>query len=68
MESYFVHVCDGRTFKLRRRFIDVDKAKTRAIDIAKDLAQEEGWDEYWVVITDQNGAEIARMPVTKMRH
>jgi hypothetical protein len=53
---------------MRRRFIDVDKAKTRAIDIAKDLAQEEGWDEYWVVITDQNGAEIARMPVTKMRH
>jgi hypothetical protein len=61
-------VSDGHTFKLRRRFFDLENAKTHSINIAKELAQQDEWDGYWVFITDDKYAEIARMPITNAHY
>jgi hypothetical protein len=46
-----------------RRFCILEHAKTHDIVVAKEFAQNDDWEGYWVVITDECGAEIARVPV-----
>jgi hypothetical protein len=67
MERYFVHVSDGHTFELRRRFSELEDAKTHASIIANDLAQEDGWHGYCVIVTDVHGTEFQRVPVFESR-
>jgi hypothetical protein len=62
MEDDFRALSDGHTFKLRQRIFLLENAKTHAIVIAEDPAKEDEWEGYWVVVTDAQGIEIARVP------
>jgi hypothetical protein len=46
-----------------RQFSDRVDAKTHAIVVARELAQDDDYDGYSVVITDELGTEIARVPI-----
>ena len=67
MRRYFFHVVNSHkaTYqdKLGRRLIDVEHAKRHAAGIAKELDEEHGWDEHFVVIFDEEGNEIGRLPI-----
>jgi hypothetical protein len=66
MARYFFHVSDSDTFKdvVGRRFSDPEDAKAHAAVVAKELAQDNiNWRGYSVVVTDEHGTEIARVPI-----
>ena len=61
MEDDFRALNDGHTFKLRQRFFLLENAKTHAIVIAEDLAQEDEWEGYWVVQTGLSPDSLDRV-------
>ena len=71
MARYFVHIRDGdAVFKdeVGRRFSDPEDAKALAAIVARGLAQDEAWAGYFVIIVDEHGTEIARVPVKETQH
>jgi hypothetical protein len=63
---YFFHVSDHTTYKdeVGRSFSNVEIAKAHATDIARELAIEaEDFVGYSVCVTDDQGNEVARVPI-----
>ena len=46
-----------------QQFPNPENAKAHASRIAREIAQDEDWDGYSVVVVDEHGNEIARVPV-----
>jgi hypothetical protein len=65
MPRYFFHIANGKTFKddLGELFLGIAEAIAHAEDIAKALGEDAGWRGCSVVVEDENGAEIGRVPV-----
>jgi len=65
MPRYFFHIANGKTFKddLGELFLGIAEAMAHAADIAKALGEDPGWRGCSVVAENENGAEIARVPV-----
>ena len=66
MEHYFFHVTDDeRTFKddIGRLFGTPAAAEGHALIIASELAADDGWDGFSVVVEDKDEGEIARVPI-----
>jgi hypothetical protein len=70
MARYFFRVSNKHTFKFFKdeaglRFADPEAAKAHAAIVANELAQDDDWglEGYSVVVTDEHGTEIARVPV-----
>jgi hypothetical protein len=70
MARYFFNVSNKHTFNFfkdeaGRRFADPEDAKAHAVVVANELAQDDDWGlgGYSVVVTDEHGTEIARVPV-----
>lgn len=64
MPRYFFHVSNCDTYKdeVGRRFSGPDDAKAHAAVVARELAQDDDWNDYSVVVIDEHGTEIARVP------
>jgi len=67
MPRYFFHVSNGRTFKddWGEHYLATADAMAHAAKIAKELAEDGGWGGYLVVVEDEHGAEIGRVPVER---
>jgi hypothetical protein len=66
MERYYFHVTDGElTFgdEVGRTFATPAAAEGHAVIIATELASDEGWKGFSVVVTNQTGHEVARVPI-----
>ena len=46
-----------------QQFSDPERAKAHATRIAREIAQDDDWDGYSVVVVDEHGNEIARVPI-----
>jgi hypothetical protein len=63
---YFFHVSDGeRQIKdeVGRNFATPDAAKGHAAVIASELALDDEWEGYVVFVINEEGNEIARVPI-----
>jgi hypothetical protein len=49
-------------------FSSPDDAKAHAFVLARELAQDEGWHESFVLVTDDRGQEIIRVKIGRFRH
>ena len=67
MPRYFFHLTNGKTFKddLGELLLGIAEAMAHAADIAKDLGEDAGWHSYSVVVEDEQGMEIGRVPVKR---
>lgn len=66
MAHYYFHVSDGeRTFKdeVGRTFATPVEAEGHAVVIASELAAEDGWQGFSVIIETKEGCEITRVAV-----
>jgi hypothetical protein len=65
MPRYFFHIANGKTFKddLGELFVSTVEAMAHAADIAKALGEDAGRRACSVVVEDENGIEIGRVPV-----
>ena len=71
MTRYFFHVSNTHeTFTgvegkdpVGQAFSRPKDAKAHAARIAREIAQDDGWDGYAVVVVDERGNEIARVPI-----
>ena len=70
MTRYFFHVSNSPTFTdkagkdpIGQQFPDPEHTKAHATRIAREIAQDDDWDGYSVVVVDEHGNEIARVPI-----
>ena len=71
MTRYFFHVSNTHeTFTgvegkdpVGQAFSRPKDAKAHAARIAREIAQDDGWDGYAVVVVDERGNEFARVPI-----
>jgi hypothetical protein len=66
MDRYYFHITDGeRTFadEVGRTFATPAAAEGHAAIIATELANDEGSEGFSVVVKNQDGHEVARMPI-----
>ena len=70
MAHYFFHVGNGDTLtdqvgrdEVGERFSDPQNAKAYAGVVARELAEDDDWNGYAVVVVDEHGNEIARVPI-----
>jgi hypothetical protein len=66
MQRYYFHVTDGeRTFadEVGRTFATPAAAEGHAATIATELASDEGWEGFSVVVKNQDGHEVARVSI-----
>jgi hypothetical protein len=70
MVRYFFHVSNGNDFndqvgkdEVGYRFSDPEDAKAHAAVVARELAEDDDWDGYRVLVIDEHGNEIARVPI-----
>jgi hypothetical protein len=70
MTRYFFHVSDWDFYRdeVGRRFPSVEDAKAHAAVVADELAQDANGEGYSVIVVDEQGTEIARVPVKETRH
>ena len=70
MARYFFHVSDWDFYRdeVGRRFSDPEDAKAHAAVVARELAQDQNGEAYSVIVVDENGDEIARVPVRETKH
>jgi hypothetical protein len=71
MTRYFFCVSYSDTYEdeVGYRFSGNVDAKAHAELMAKELAEDDSnWKGYSVIVTDENGAEIARVPVSVTQH
>jgi hypothetical protein len=63
--ALFFHVSNSDTFKdeVGRLFSGPEEAKAHAAVVARELAEDDGWAGYSVVIVDEYGTEIARVHI-----
>ena len=63
---YFFHILrNDSIFKdeVGQIFSAVEDAKAQALVVARELAQDTGWEGFAVLIEDETGTEIARLPI-----
>jgi len=63
---YFFHVFrDDSIFKdeIGRSFSDVEDATAYAMVVASELTKDAGWEGFSVLIVDEIGNEVARLPI-----
>jgi hypothetical protein len=66
MQHYYFHITDGeRIFKdeVGRLFASPGTAQGHAVIIASELASDDGWDGFSVVVEDKDGGELTRVPI-----
>jgi uncharacterized protein DUF6894 len=70
MTRYFFHVSNCHTFTdeagkdpIGQQFSNPENAEAHATRIAREIAQDDDWDGYSVVVVDEHGNEIARVPI-----
>jgi hypothetical protein len=66
MQHYYFQITNGkRTFKdeVGRIFAGAAAAEGHAVIIASELASDDGWDGFSVVVEDKDGAEVTRVPI-----
>jgi hypothetical protein len=62
---YYFHVCNGEIYSDDKGscFPSEEEAIAYGSRVAHELSDEGGWRGYSIAITDENGGEIARLPV-----
>jgi hypothetical protein len=67
MPRFFFHVIDGSTLKDEdgENLPSIESARAHAARIANELAQEDGYGDFAVKVTDEQGNEVAYVPVGK---
>jgi hypothetical protein len=63
---YFVHIASGgRVFRdeAGRNFSAVDDVLVHAAVVARELADDAGWEGFSVLVLDESGNQIARLPI-----
>jgi Domain of unknown function (DUF6894) len=65
MARFFFHVKNGRTFKDEQGMdcSSLKVARAVAARIASDLSKDRNYEAFAVVVTDERGNEIARVPI-----
>ena len=66
MPHYYFHITAGtRTFKdqVGRIFGSSAAAEGHAVVIANELAADDGWEGFSVVVEDKDGGELTRVPI-----
>jgi hypothetical protein len=67
MARFFFHITNGITFKdeVGEDYSSLEEAMAEAAKIATDLAEDRVYDRYAVLVTDEHGNEVARVPIGK---
>jgi hypothetical protein len=66
MPHYYFHITAGtRTFRddVGRNFGNCAAAEGHAVVIASELAADDGWEGFSVVVEDNDGGEVIRVPI-----
>jgi hypothetical protein len=65
MENYHFIISDGRSFEHvgEWEYANSLAAEAHAIQIARELAQDDTWHGGWISVTDPRGNEFARVPI-----
>jgi hypothetical protein len=67
MARFFFHITNGIPFKdeVGEDYSSLEEAMAEAAKIATDLAEDRVYDRYAVLVTDEHGNEVARVPIGK---
>jgi hypothetical protein len=65
MPRFFFHVMNGSTFKdeVGTDYPSLEAARAHAARIASDLWEDRDYDGFAVMVTDEHGNEVARVPI-----
>ena len=65
MARFFFHVKNGSTFKDEEgeNYPNLETARAHAAKIASELAKETGYEGFALSVTDEQGNEVAYMPI-----
>jgi hypothetical protein len=65
MPRFFFHVTNGSTFKdeVGGLYFSLEAARAHAARIASDLSRDRDYDGFAVTVMDEQGNEVARVPI-----